>query len=47
MRAVFVDDYDTDVIESLTLHSSAEDNTGYISINAKMCERSLVRDEPY
>lgn len=47
VRAVFVETYNQDVTDPFTLYSFAENNTGYITYDLRMCDRSLARSDPY
>lgn len=47
ISAVFVEDYDSGVTDFMGLHSFIEDNTGYISFDARMCQRDFAREDPY
>ena len=47
VSAVFFEEYNANVTDPLVLHSFAENNTGYISYDARMCQRDLAREEPY
>ena len=47
ISAVFKEEYNADVTQPFNFYYFAENNTGYMTYDARMCQRNLNRSQPY